>query len=257
MTDIPVPKHSSTILLVREGEPGIEVFVQRRASTMAFAAGMTVFPGGGMSDSDLDAGVRWIGPDAAWWAGQFGTDERLARGLVVAAVRETFEECGVLLAGPDAETVADPSQYLAARAELAAGTLSMAEFLHAENLFLRADLLRPWSNWITPVGQPRRYDVRFFVAELPANQIADGETTEASATGWYTPAALLEIWKAGQAILMPPTWAQIVDLAEFGLIAEILEAERIITAIEPRPGHGALDFPNAPDYLEVVGNFRV
>ena len=100
----------------------------------------------------------------------------MARALVCAAVRETFEEAGVLLAGaPDGGPVADPSgpSWEADRAALVAGAVTLAELLSRRGLVLRADLLVPWARWITPEGEPRRFDARFFAAALPAGQRGD------------------------------------------------------------------------------------
>src|SRR5215213_10262357 len=99
------PRHASTIIVVRDGAEGIEAYLMRRQTSMTFAAGMYVFPGGGMQPSDVTQDVPWAGPSPAEWAKRLECDESLARGLVVAAVRETFEETGVLLAGPDESTV--------------------------------------------------------------------------------------------------------------------------------------------------------
>ncbi|HEX5402792.1 MAG TPA: NUDIX hydrolase, partial [Pseudonocardiaceae bacterium] len=99
-----VPRHAATVILARDGAAGIEVFLLRRVMGMAFAGGMTVFPGGGVDQRDADASVAWTGPPADWWAERFGCEPGLARALVCAAVRETFEESGVLLAGPDPAT---------------------------------------------------------------------------------------------------------------------------------------------------------
>jgi 8-oxo-dGTP pyrophosphatase MutT (NUDIX family) len=149
---------------------------------------MTVFPGGGVDPQDASADVAWAGPPVSWWAERFGVDESRAKALVCAAVRETFEECGVLLAGPTADTVvADTSGYAQARKQLESRELSFSEFIANEGLVLRADLLRPWANWITPVGESRRYDTRFFVAAAPEGQTADGETSEAASVAWQTP----------------------------------------------------------------------
>src|SRR5690348_6032205 len=98
------PRHASTVLLLRD--PGPEVYMLRRVKGMAFAGGMHVFPGGSVDPADGDIDIAWAGPSAAQWGEWFGADERLARELVCAAVRETFEECGVLLAG-DPELLAD------------------------------------------------------------------------------------------------------------------------------------------------------
>lgn len=252
--EAPAPKDASTVMLVRDGERGPEVFLQRRVGAMAFAAGMTVFPGGGVDPSDGTAEIAWAGPEPAWWARRFDTTEPRAKALVCAAVRETFEECGVLLAGPTADTVVgDTTRYRAARRRLEHRELSLAAFLAEENLVLRADLLRPWANWITPVVEPRRYDTHFFVAVLPEGQLADGATTEAAEVRWHTPAEELDRWRAGEDILLPPTWAQLDALAAYASTAEILAAEPAIDPIMPvfaaSEGAKPLSFPDAARYF--------
>src|SRR3954466_2343286 len=102
------PPHPSTVVLLRDGDGapgGLEVYLLRRHVDMAFAAGMCVFPGGGVDRRDFDTEIGWVGPSAAQWGELLGTDEAFARALVCAAVRETFEESGVLLAGPTGDTV--------------------------------------------------------------------------------------------------------------------------------------------------------
>src|SRR5206468_2840260 len=95
-----VPRDAATVLLVRDRPDGLEVFLQHRVRGMPFAGGMTVFPGGGVDARDADTSIAWTGPQPDWWAARFGCDTGLARALVCAAVRETFEEAGVLLAAP-------------------------------------------------------------------------------------------------------------------------------------------------------------
>src|ERR1700744_677040 len=156
MTDdpyVPLPaRPAATVMLVRElreNPAGIAVFLMRRHAAMEFAAGTVVFPGGGVDDRDRNADIAWAGPPPSWWAERFGTDTALAEALVCAAARETFEEGGVLFAGPADEPagiVGDASAYRESRLALADRTLSFADFLRRENLVLRADLLRPWGN---------------------------------------------------------------------------------------------------------------
>ncbi|WP_020420315.1 NUDIX hydrolase [Amycolatopsis sp. ATCC 39116] len=229
-----VPRDAATVLLLRDGVNGLEVFLQRRVAAMAFAAGMTVFPGGGVDQRDADATIAWAGPPAADWAGWFNGTEQVARALVCAAVRETFEESGVLLAGTADEVVTDTARYAGARDELVSRELSLADFLAREGLTLRSDLLRPWAHWITPVQEKRRYDTRFFAAVLPAGQDADGKTTEAESSGWWRPADALADAEAGRSMLMPPTWHTLTELAWFGTAAEALAAERTVEAIIPK-----------------------
>jgi 8-oxo-dGTP pyrophosphatase MutT (NUDIX family) len=252
------PKDAATVMLLRDGASGLEVFLLRRVAQMAFAGGMTVYPGGAVDQLDDDASITassWAGPAPQWWARRFGCDVALARALVCAAVRETFEESGVLLAGPDASrVVADASRYAGERAALVARELSLARFLAGSGLVLRADLLRPWANWVTPAGERRRYDTRFMLAELPAGQHADGHTTEAVEAAWCRPGDALADRSAGRRWLMPPTWYTLAELAEFGAVADALAAsagrqlETITPLLVRAGGELHLAFPGDPRY---------
>ncbi|WP_297826295.1 NUDIX domain-containing protein, partial [Mycobacterium sp.] len=135
-----VPRPAATVMLVRDDGPGLSVFLMRRHARMEFAAGTMVFPGGGVDDRDRNADIAWAGPAPEWWAQRFGIEPDLAEALVCAAARETFEETGVLFAGPTApdSIVGDASVYGDARRALADGTLSFADFLRRENLELRS-----------------------------------------------------------------------------------------------------------------------
>ena len=156
---------------------GIEVYMLRRQPSMAFAPGAMVFPGGSVDARDADEEVAWAGPDAAAWGEVLAAPPELARALVCAAVRETFEESGVLLAGESADSVvADTtSEDWEGRPPRAAGPLAVAgRAAPPGGLVLRSDLLRPWARWITPVVEPRRFDARFFAAALPAGPAHQG-----------------------------------------------------------------------------------
>ncbi|MEU4739523.1 NUDIX hydrolase [Actinosynnema sp. NPDC023658] len=229
------PRSAATVVLVRDGDAGLEAFLLRRVAGMAFAGGMTVFPGGGVDPRDADTSVAWSGPPPSSWAARFGCSVELATALVCAAVRETFEESGVLLAGPSSTSVvADTAAFATARAALVARELSLAQFLAAEGLVLRADLLRPWANWLTPVEEPRRYDTFFFAAVLPEGQSADGVTTEASDAAWQRPTDALADWKAGRRALMPPTWVTLAELEELGSVAAVLSEPRTVSKVIPK-----------------------
>ncbi|WP_406602002.1 NUDIX hydrolase [Lentzea kristufekii] len=224
-----------TVVLLRDGAEGLEAFLLRRVKGMAFAGGMTVFPGGGVDQRDADTSVAWTGPPPEWWGEIFGVDAATARAFVCAAVREMFEESGVLLAGPDATSVvADTKDYAQARQQLVDRELSLAQFLAANNLVLRADLLRPWANWVTPYEEPRRYDTRFFVAALPSGQKADGETTEASDAAWQTPAAAIQDAQEGRRMLMPPTWRTLDEVGALGSVEKVMAEERSVEKIIPK-----------------------
>jgi len=168
------PRDAATVMLLRQEAPGgeaggstagrgFEVYMLRRKPTMAFAPGAYVFPGGSVDLRDADEEVGWAGPDGAQWGESLAAPPDLARALVCAAVRETFEESGVLLAGPSADTVvADTTgdDWEEDRRALLDRSLSLAELLARRGLIVRSDLLRPWSRWITPAAEPRRFDAR-------------------------------------------------------------------------------------------------
>ncbi len=227
------PKEAATVILLRDGADGLEVFLQHRVKGMPFAGGMTVFPGGGVDPRDADASVAWAGPEPSWWASRFGCDDALARALTCAAVRELFEESGVLLAGSASEVLTDVSPYRQARVDLESREVSLAGFLANAGLTLRADLLRPWAHWITPEQEPRRYDTRFYVAKLPSGQDADGATSEASSSGWQRPSDAIADAREGRRMLMPPTWLTLSELAEFETADDALASERKIVRIAP------------------------
>ncbi|WP_099022567.1 NUDIX hydrolase [Mycolicibacterium palauense] len=239
----PLPaRPAATVMLVRDTPGGIEVFLMRRHRAMEFVGGVIVFPGGGVDDRDRSVDLHrmgaWHGPPPEWWAQRLGVDEELAPALVCAAARETFEESGVLFAGPaDASRgpgiVGDASVYAEARAALADNTLSFGDFLRREGLVLRADLLRPWANWVTPKEErTRRYDTYFFVAALPEGQRADGENTESDRADWSTPDVALQDFAAHRTFLLPPTWTQLDSLAG-RTVGEVLAVDRQITAVQP------------------------
>jgi len=224
--------------------PGVEVLMLRRTAAMKFAPGAYVFPGGSVDPADYNAEVGWYGPSPAEFGARLGASAEVARALVCAAVRETFEESGVLLAGtPDggpASLPAVPSgpSWEADRMAVAAGTLTFAELLSRRGLVLRADLLVPWARWITPEGEPRRFDARFFAAALPDGQEAVGHEAEADHVAWLRPADAIDAAKAGAISLLPPTAATLGDFASAVAagagLADILGLRRPIEPVQPR-----------------------
>lgn len=233
-----VPRPASTVMLLRDqGTPAsLEIFLMRRHSAMDFVAGVMVFPGGGVDERDRGTNIAWYGPKPDWWAERLNVDVDLAEALVCAAARETFEESGVLFAGAADDSdilVDDASVYREQRAALANNSLSFADFLRAEKLVLRADLLRPWANWVTPKEErTRRYDTYFFVGAIPDGQLADGENTESDRAFWSTPQAALDEFAEGRSFLLPPTWSQL-DSVNGRSVADVLATERRIVAMEP------------------------
>src|SRR4051812_19351320 len=220
------PRQAATVLLLRDGEPGLEVYLLRRTKGMPFAGGMTAYPGGGGDPRDGDTEVAWFGPSPAQWATAFGCDQRTARELVCAAVRETFEEAGVLLAGdPEGgRVVPDVSgdDWEDQRQALLSRELSLAELLAGRGLALRSDLLRPFAHWITPPVEPRRYDTKFFAAALPVGQEARHVSGEADEVSWLTPEAALHEMRAGTRPMLPPTIHTLGQLQPFADVAAAL-----------------------------------
>ncbi len=219
----------------------IQILMLRRTAAMRFAPGAYVFPGGSVDPADYGADIGWQGPSAAEFGARLGASPEVARALVCAAVRETFEESGVLLAGAPGEgPLAAPSgpSWEADRMAMAAGTLTLAELLARRGLVLRADLLVPWARWITPDGEPRRFDARFFAAALPAGQQATGHEAEADHLAWLRPADAIAAAKAGEISLLPPTATTLNDFASAVAagagLAGILAERRVIEPIQPR-----------------------
>ncbi|WP_285700377.1 NUDIX hydrolase [Actinomadura sp. NBRC 104412] len=234
----PVPaRDAATVVVLRDhAERGLEAFMLRRVASMAFAPGAYVFPGGSVDPRDGEADLAWSGPSPAEWGAAFAAGETLARELVCAAVRETFEETLVLLAGPTESTVVDDTRgegWEADRQALLDRSLSFGEFLDRRDLVLRSDLLRPWAHWITPVIEPRRYDTRFFVAGMPDGQRARDVSTEADRVAWVRPAEAVERARAGEWFLLPPTLATMVELSAYETVADVLAAPRRIVTYEP------------------------
>jgi 8-oxo-dGTP pyrophosphatase MutT (NUDIX family) len=226
-------------MLVREGggpSGGLEVYLLRRAATMPFAPGAYVFPGGGVDARDADRDVRWAGPPPERWAGVLGVDPPLARALVCAAVRETFEESGVLLAGAAPDGVVGDTRgddWEADRRALIDRSLPFSAFLDRRGLVLRSDLLRAWSQWITPKGEPRRYDTRFFAALLPEGQQTRDVGGEADRVAWMRPADAVAAVERGEMAMLPPTVVTCRELAACGTPRGVMSAERAIAPIEP------------------------
>ncbi|CAM3659915.1 hypothetical protein GCM10009799_47150 [Nocardiopsis rhodophaea] len=260
------PRPSATVMLLREdpspasGSPGkrgdLQVYLLRRASSMPFAPGAYAFPGGGVDERDADHEVGWAGPAPRLWAERLGATEPLARALVCAAVRETFEESGVLLAGTSADDVVADTRdegWEADRQALIDRSLPFAEFLDKRRLVLRSDLLRAWSQWITPKVESRRYDTRFFAAALPEGQQTRDVGGEADRVAWMRPADAVAGWERGELPMLPPTVSTCKDLAACGTLAGVMAAERgEIRPIEPElreiEGRFRLVVPDGVDY---------
>ncbi|MCC3769275.1 NUDIX hydrolase [Streptomyces sp. UNOC14_S4] len=257
-----VPRRAATVLLLRDGVGGPAVHMLRRRASMAFAGGAYAYPGGSVDPRD-EREVPWAGPSPDAWARRLGVDAAGARAIVCAAVRETFEEAGVLLAGPTPGTVvADTTgaDWETDRAALVSHESSFADLLDRRGLVLRSDLLGAWARWITPEFEPRRYDTWFFVAALPQGQRTRNTSTEADRTAWIHPAEAADGYDRGELLMMPPTIATLRALCPYGRVDEVLRAagDRDLTPVLARArlvgGEIVLSWPGHDEFTKHVAH---
>jgi 8-oxo-dGTP pyrophosphatase MutT (NUDIX family) len=212
------PREAATVMLVRDA-PDLQVFMLRRNLALEFVGGASVFPGGAVDPADRDpvllARCRgWTDESAS---AALGVDSG-GLGFWVAAVRETFEEAGVLLAaraGSSARVDGAAPPFAAARDALNAGGLTFRELVLDEDLVLETDALRPCSRWITPAGAPRRYDTRFFLAPAPEGHAYAHDDREAVASSWIRPGDALAAFERGEIDLILPTQRCLEALAGY------------------------------------------
>jgi 8-oxo-dGTP pyrophosphatase MutT (NUDIX family) len=238
------PKPASTVVLLRDGDSGIDVYLLRRHAAMAFAAGMYAFPGGRVDPRDYDSEVGWTGPPAAEWASRMACPEPEARALVCAAVRETFEESGVLLAGSSSGSVVGDTRgadWESDRIALVDRSLPFTEFVARRGLVIRTDLLAYWAHWITPEFEPRRYDTRFFVARMPEGQLTRDVSGEADRAHWIATADAVREIEDGAMAMLPPTSVTIKQVASHRVVADVLAAAASRPVVTVRPGVALLD----------------
>ncbi len=238
------PLPASTVVLVRDGESGPEVLLLQRNLQSGFMPGMYLFPGGAVDAADASGEAFGLctGLDDAAASRVLG----VARGGLaywVAAIREAFEEANLLIAcdargrtiAPAAIAASD--RFRACREALNAGGGDFIGMVRDEGLRLPADRLACFSQWITPVGAPRRYDTRFFVARAPEGQDALHDNVETVAYAWMHPAAALEGYRRGELKMRTPTWKTLERLAEFASTDDLvgtLRRERPAPALLPR-----------------------
>lgn len=220
------PRPASTVLVIRDGPAGVEVYLQRRPHGMHFAGGLWVFPGGRVDEADADPSIDhyWTGPPPARWAAEMGVSEEVARAHVVAAYRETLEESGILLvsAGPEAGAVVD------ARRALLADTHTFAEIVRELGVELDTSLLRYWAWWVTPDSEPRRYDTRFFLARLPDAAVITPHDDEVVEETWAASAE-------GDLMMLPPTYYTLRDVVGHTSVTAAMAAAADRTVIRVQP----------------------
>ena len=221
------PRAAATVVLLRDRRHGpYEFFLMRRGRNQTFMGGAFVFPGGALDESDLNRElaacvVGFDASDAKRLLQENDLPEAVAFGLFMAAIRETFEEAGVLLArGKRRGSFHPPSEETAirlksSRLEIHERRLTLAELARREKLLLAPDLLIPYAHWITPEIEGRRFDARFFLALLPEGQIPVHDRMELTESRWLDPAAALAEHAAGRIMLMPPTLKTVEELLCF------------------------------------------
>ncbi len=221
------PKAAATVVLLRPGRTGLEVLLTRRPSSMAFAADMHVFPGGRVDEADgapelLRRSV--LSPEQASTALGGDLAPRDALATYVAAIRELFEEAGILLADGGRDLNVMPPPYLSqARSALVGGEARFASIAAELGLRLRTDWLVPLSRWVTPPTLPRRFDARFFAAGLPAGARVSFEGDEVAGHDWLTPTAGLARMAAGEIGMWLPTSATLQQLEYVTSVDQIRE----------------------------------
>jgi 8-oxo-dGTP pyrophosphatase MutT (NUDIX family) len=223
---------ASTVLLLRDVPHGLEVFMVVRHHQIDFAAGAMVFPGGKLHADDREPEVRRRCDGA-----ETLDDNGLA--FRVAALREAFEECGVLLARPEgAQGVVSAGEALALEADrrrLEKGEVTIANFLARTRLRLACDLLVPFAHWITPVVVPKRFDTHFFLAAAPADQVAAHDGGESVDSVWIRPQEALAAADRGDRTIIFPTRLNLMKLAESGNVAEAFERARRMPIVTVLP----------------------
>ena len=207
----------------------------KRSYAIDFASGALVFPGGRVDPEDREAAA-----DPAICPPIAGVDAA-GMALRVAAIRETFEECGVLLARPDgADALIDAHRLrtvdAARRAELAAGKIGFDAVLREHGLTPATDLLTPYAHWITPSHQPKRYDTRFFVVQAPAEHLAAHDGGESVDSVWISPRQVLEDTKTGRFKQVFATEMNVARLARHASVAAAIDDARRtpVVTVQPR-----------------------
>lgn len=243
---------SATLLMLRDGATGLEVFMVKRHHQIDFASGALVFPGGKVDPLDRDPAIRAAcdGADAL-------DDERLC--LAACAIREGFEESGILLARPaDAPGLIDGGRagaLSAWRAPLNDGQKGLAEFLAAERLRLATDALVPFAHWVTPQFMPKRFDTHFYLAAAPAGQLGRHDGTESVDSVWVNPLAALDDkrWT-----IIFPTKMNLIKLGQSKTVAQALTTARAtpVVTVEPKvdviDGQQMLTIPEAAGYGKIA-----
>jgi 8-oxo-dGTP pyrophosphatase MutT (NUDIX family) len=260
------PLDAATVILARDDEKrGLEIFLMRRHRNQEFMGGAFVFPGGKLDEGDCDPllmrHIHAFTPEDARRLLQEGSlDPEKALGLFIAAIRELFEETGVLLAidrsgkAPVTDTPHAIRHFGALRERLHENRITLRELAMEENLRFTPGLLAPYAHWITPEIESRRFDARFFIARLPERQTPRHDNVELTESRWMTPAGALEEHRKRMITLMPPTLKTVEELGGFATVGELFESasSRRIYPILPQAfsegGDLGVRLPHDPGY---------
>ncbi len=248
MGNAPVtPRPAATLILVRDASHGLEVLLAKRTHLAEFAGGAYVFPGGAVDKADAAPELAALasGIDDAEACRRLGI-EHGGLGYWIAAIRECFEEAGLLFAHAHDDVLIDIDGHAAprfgsARKALAAGEVTLLQLLQSHDLRLAADRLHYFSHWITQAGRPRRYDTRFFLAEVPPRQTPSHDGEELVSHLWIRPREALERGHAGELNLMFPTIKTLESIAKLGDVAAAIafaRSPRPMPPMAPRVGIG-------------------
>ena len=222
---------ASTVLLIRDGAEGLEVFMVVRHHEIDSFSGALVFPGGKVDPEDADA--------RPYSRGAEGMDEGTLTHRV-AAVREAFEECGVLLAtNKDSEELIAADQLAGIearwRADLTAGKITMADVCRTEGLILALDKMVHFAHWITPRIVPKVFDTQFFVARAPVDHVALHDGSESTDSEWLRPEAAVADAESGKRTVVFPTRMNLLKLSQYGNVDEAMAASRATTVVTVQP----------------------
>lgn len=238
------PRDAASVLFLRDGDRGPQVYMVRRHPASPFLPGALVFPGGRVEPADSAPELARVsqGADGERAARTLGVPEGegpRALAHYVAAVRESFEECGLLATAPPAPG----DQLVALREQLASSGESLASLLAGSGLRLELGQLRYLDHWLTPEVELRRYDTRFFVTRAPAGQEARADSRETTSGGWFTAAEALAGHVRGEHSLAPPTLVLLERLEPHRSVAAALAAapDRPVPCVTPRLAAGAAE----------------
>ena len=260
-----IPKKAATVIVLRDKKPeGFDVFLLKRHEKSSFMGGNYVYPGGRVDRNDgsvelcsLSKGVT-LEEAQKHLGGIFSPEESFAHWI--AAIRELFEEAGVLLAYDQRGNLFqlrdrdEREKFLHYRELLQKGKINIGEMAQKENLVLALDQLHYYAHWITPEARPERFDTRFFLTRYPSGQEASHDQKETTAGIWLTPQKALEKNLKGDVILSPPTLKTLEDLSRFKNIDEVFNSQRkedirpilpILTKVTSGP---LIIFPWDPEY---------